>query len=642
MPTDHAAPAASPAEPASQQPATLAATVSALNELALALRGAGETDAARSTWAAALRLAPHHAVLNANLGALLQDLGQRDAALHHYELARGAAPGWVEVWNNSGIVLRQMGRSDQARDAFEQALRLAPANIAARYNLGNALLDAGAKTEAAEQFRLVLAHAPAHAEARYGLATCLTDPVAAIPQYEQALAVRPDFPEALVGLACARLRACDWREIDALREQVEALVRERPDAPVAPFSFLQLSADLVLQRQCARNWATHRMRRLAALPERAPRAHGSRLRVGYLSGDFRDHAVGHLICDLFGAHDRQAVEAFAYSSGPVDGGRVGQRVREGAEHFVDVSALDDAALAARIQNDGIDILVDLSGYTEFGRSAVLSARPAPVQMNYLGYPGSMGSRFVDYLLGDAHLVPPPLRPLYDERVLDVGACYQPSPDSVNRLRAGPPDRTRHGLPADRFVFACFNHPYKIRPDTFAAWMRILRAVPRSVLWLPASHAIACDTLRRHACESGIDDQRLVFAPMVAFAEHSDRLSAADLFLDTHPYSAGATAGQTLAAGVPLLTLVGNCYVSRMAGSLLHALGLGELVVCDLDAYVSQAVRIAQDPPMRAQLRARLRDAIPVFFRPGRVARSLEDAYRIAWDAHLAGEFESRT
>ena len=321
MPTDHAAPAASPAEPASQQPATLAATVSALNELALALRGAGETDAARSTWAAALRLAPHHAVLNANLGALLQDLGQRDAALHHYELARGAAPGWVEVWNNSGIVLRQMGRSDQARDAFEQALRLAPANIAARYNLGNALLDAGAKTEAAEQFRLVLAHAPAHAEARYGLATCLTDPVAAIPQYEQALAVRPDFPEALVGLACARLRACDWREIDALREQVEALVRERPDAPVAPFSFLQLSADLVLQRQCARNWATHRMRRLAALPERAPRAHGSRLRVGYLSGDFRDHAVGHLICDLFGAHDRQAVEAFAYSSGPVDGGR---------------------------------------------------------------------------------------------------------------------------------------------------------------------------------------------------------------------------------------------------------------------------------------------------------------------------------
>ena len=253
----------------------------------------------------------------------------------------------------------------------------------------------------------------------------------------------------------------------------------------------------------------------------------------------------------------------------------------------------------------------------------------------------MGSCFVDYLLGDAHLVPPPLHPLYDERVLDVGACYQPSPDWGTRLWADPPDRSRHGLPADGFVFACFNHPYKIRPATFAAWMRILRAVPGSVLWLPASHAVACDTLRRNARQSGIDDRRLVFAPMVAFEEHSDRLPAADLFLDTHPYSAGATAGQTLAAGVPLLTLVGNCYVSRMAGSLLHALRLGELVVCDLDAYVSQAVRFAQDSSMRAQLRARLRDAIPIFFRPGRVARSLEDAYRTAWDAHLAGRSESR-
>lgn len=636
MPTDHAALAASAADPASQ-PATLAATVSALNELALALRRAGEVDAARSTWAAALRLAPHHAVLNANLGALLQDLGLREAALHHYQLARSEAPDWAEVWNNSGVVMRQMGRSAQARAAFEQALRLAPTDVPARYNLGNALLDAGAKVQAAGQFRMVIERAPDHPEAHYGLGTCLSDPAQAIREFEKALALRPDFPEALVALACARLRACDWRDIDGLRTQVETLVRERPDAPVAPFSFVQLSSDPVLQRQCARNWTTHRVRRLASLPARAARTAANRLRVGYLSGDFRDHAVGHLICDLFAAHDHEAVEAFAYSSGPVDGGRVGRQVRDGAEHFTDVSALDDEALAGRIRADGIDILVDLGGYTEFSRSAVLSARPAPVQMSYLGYPGSMGSPFVDYVLADAYLVPCSVREHYDERVLELEACYQPSPEWIAGRRNEPADRLRHGLPAEGFVFASFNNPYKIRPEMFGAWMRILRAVPASVLWLPAFNVVACENLRRHARESGIDAHRLVFAPVAAFEEHSDRLPAADLFLDTHPYSAGATAGQTLAAGVPLLTLVGECYVSRMAGSVLHALGLDELIALDLDDYVSRAVRVACDRSQHARLQARLHGAAPAFFRPRRAAKALEEAYRSAWESHLACE-----
>jgi len=636
MQTDHAAPAASAADPASQA-ATLAATVSALNELALALRGAGEMDAARSTWDAALRLAPRHAVLNANLGALLQDLGLREAALHHYELARSETPGWAEVWNNSGIVLRQLGRGDQARAAFEQALRLVPEDVPARYNLGNALLDAGAKEEAAGQFRIVLERAPDHAEAHYGLATCLADPGQAVAGYEKALALRPDFPEALVGLACARLRACDWRGADKLRDRVEALIVERPDAPVAPFSFLQLSADPALQRQCARNWTMHRVRRLAPLPARTPRPAANRLRVGYLSGDFRDHAVGHLICDLFAAHDRETVEAFAYSSGPAEEGSVGRQVKEGIERFSDVSALDDDTLASRIRDDGIDILVDLSGYTEFSRSAVLSARPAPVQMSYLGYPGSMGSPFVDYLLADAYLVPRSAYAHYDERILELEGCYQPSPAWNAGQRNKPVDRLRHGLPAEGFVFASFNNPYKIRPAMFAAWMRILRAVPGSVLWLPAFSATACENLCRHARESGIEAHRLVFAPVVPFEQHSERLSAADLFLDTHPYSAGATAGQTLAAGVPLLTLAGESYVSRMAGSVLHALGLEELVVSHLDAYVSRAVRVACDRSVHARLLAKLRDAAPAFFRPRRAAQALEEAYRQAWTAQLACE-----
>lgn len=632
MSPNHAAHAAAVADPAANA-AAVAATVSALNDLALALRGAGEVDAARSTWTSALRLAPSSPALHANLGALLQDLGQHETALRHYEQARTAAPGWVEVWNNSGILLRRLGRIQQARDAFQQALALDAGHVAARYNLGNLLLDTSAKGEAAEQFRRVLAGTPGHAEAHYGLASCLQDPLAAIAEYEAALQLRPDFPEALVGLACARLRVCDWRELASLRGRIEALIQERPEAPVAPFSFLQISADPALQQQCARNWSLHRMPRLAPLAPRDAEQAGRRLRIGYLSGDFRDHAVGNLIRDLPAAHDRNAFEVFAYGSGPDDGSAVRRCIEAGADRFVDASALDDGALAQRIRADAIDILVDLSGYTEFGRSAVLSARPAPVQISYLGYPGNLGSPFVDYVITDAFLTPPAARAWYDERVLELPRCYQVSPDwDVHSAPAV--DRAALGLPQDAFVFACFNNPYKIRPDVFDAWMYTLRETPGSVLWLPAFNEAACANLRREALTRGITGERLVFAPLLPFDQHSARLPAADLFLDTHPYSAGATANQTLACGVPLLTLVGQCYVSRMAGSVLHALGLDELVVDSLEAYIGQALRLAHDPVALRAIRARLLQASRAthLFSAAAGARALETAYRSAWQA----------
>lgn len=635
MPSHPAAPAASVADPAAQ-PAAVAATVAALNELALALRAAGEVEAARSTWSAALRLAPQHAILHANLGALLQDLGEREPALEHYRQARTASPQWAEVWNNSGILLRQLGRPEQARAAFERALQLAPGDVAARYNLGNVLLDAGAKAQALAHFRAVVEQAPEHAEAHYGLACCLSDPLAAIDEYEAALRARPDFPEALVGLACARLRVCDWRDLQPAQARIEALVRERPEAAVSPFSFLQLSGDARLQRDCARAWSAHRVRRLSAPAPRAHRRAGDRLRVGYLSGDFRDHAVGNLVCDLFRAHDRSAFEIVAYSSGPDDGSAVRRRVQEGAERFVDVSALDDPALARLLHGDELDILVDLSGYTEFSRSAVLSARPAAVQMSYLGYPGSMGSPFVDYLVADAFLVPAPMRACYDERVIELPLCYQPSPDSRPTVfEAAAARRSALGLPEDAFVFACFNNPYKIRPELFAAWMLILRECTDSVLWLGAFNAASCANLRARAREQGVDPGRLVFAPMVPFDAHSARLPAADLFLDTHPYSAGATANQTLACGVPLLTMVGDCYVSRMAGSVLHALELDELITSTPDQYVGRALALAGDAAAMDALRARVKAGRERLFCPATGARALEQAFRAVW-AQRAG------
>ncbi|MCW5619894.1 MAG: tetratricopeptide repeat protein [Burkholderiales bacterium] len=632
MSPNHAAHAASVADPAANA-AAVAATVSALNDLALALRGAGEVDAARSTWTSALRLAPGSAALHANLGALLQDLGQHETALRHYEQARTAAPDWVDVWNNSGILLRRLGRIQQARDAFQQALELDAGHVAARYNLGNLLLDASAKDQAAEQFRRVLTGTPGHAEAHYGLASCLQDPLAAIAGYEAALQLRPDFPEALVGLACARLRVCDWRELESLHSRIESLVQRRPEAPVAPFSFLQISANPILQRQCARNWSLHRVPQLAPLAPRTPEKAGPRLRVGYLSGDFRDHAVGHLVCDLPAAHDRDAFEVFAYGSGPDDGSSVRRCIEAGADRFVDASTLDDGALA---QPDGQMRSTSwwhLRGNTDSARRGGPRGRPAPVQISYLGYPGSLGSPFVDYVIADAFLTPPAAQVWYDERVLEMPHCYQVSPDwNVDSSPAV--DRAALGLPADAFVFACFNNPYKIRPDIFDAWMHILRKTPGSVLWLPAFNDAACANLRREALARGVTGERLVFAPLLPFDQHSARLPAADLFLDTHPYSAGATANKTLASGVPLLTMVGQCYVSRMAGSVLHALGLDELVVDTLEAYVGEALRMAHDPVALCAIRERLFQASrdTRLFTAATGARALEAAYRSAWQA----------
>ncbi|HZP87701.1 MAG TPA: tetratricopeptide repeat protein [Burkholderiales bacterium] len=598
--------------------------VASLNELALNLAASEQGAQAEQVWQVALRLAPQIAELHANLAEAKQRRGDFDGAIVHYREACARRPDWADVWNNLGICLRACGNTAEAIEAFHRALAIQPQHARAWYNLGNGCNDQGRKRTAQAAFAQACAIDPSNAEAHYGLATTLDEPERAEALLAQALQLRSDFAEAWVELACARLRMCQWTQLEPLCERVERFVAEQPDASVAPFLFIQISGNAGLQQQCARNWS----RRVPALLPRftAEREATDRLRVGYLSGDLRNHAVGYLIVDLFDAHDPSKIDLHVYSTGPDDGSEIRRRAEAGGDRFRDVRAMPDTQLAQALAEDRLDVLVDLSGYTEHGRSHVLSARVAPIQLSYLGFPGTMSAPYIDGLIGDAFLMPPHLRQFYDEPLVLLPGCYQ-----VSRHWPAPakrPDRGSLGLPEQAFVFCCFNNSYKIRPHVFDVWMRLLHQVPASVLWLAAFNARAQQNLRREAAARGIDPARIIFAPVVSYADHSKRLPAADLFLDTYPYSAGATANQTLACGVPLLTLVGDCYVSRMAGSLLHALGLPQLITTTLAEYEMRALELARDAEQLAECKRALRDGgrRRRVFHPSVAARALEQIY----------------
>jgi len=566
----------------------------------------------------------------------------KEAALH-YVRALARAPEWPELHNNLGILLRRLDDAAGARACFERAVALRPGYVAAHYNLGNALAGPGTVDQARRHYEQALAIEPAHAAALHGLAQITRDAEQRIVLCRRARAADPAQVESLAALVEAQLAVCDWTGIDAAIDDLRRAVLERPGAPIAPFGFAGLTGSAAEQQRCSRNWVQSRVlpRALQAAAGRSPFVHRpgprARLRIGYLSSDFRDHVMGRLLVDLFPAHDRERMEVVGLSTGPDDGSAVRARLAAGCDGFLDLSACGIHELAARIHDARIDILVDLTGFTEGSRSEALALRPAPVQVNWLGYPGTMGAPFIDAIFCDAVLLPPAHQCWFDEALVPLPGVYQPAP----ALPAGGPPpatdaagRVALGLPAAGTVFASFNAAHKLRPAMFRRWMRILSRVEGSVLWLSLEGAQARQRLRSVATDCGVDASRLVFAPIVAFEEHVARLPAADLFLDCHPYSAGATASQCLAGGVPLLTLTGETYVARMATAILASIGCADLACADGDAYEALAVALGCDRVRLDALRARVRAAVPAapLFDPRAAARGVEDACESLWHA----------
>jgi predicted O-linked N-acetylglucosamine transferase (SPINDLY family) len=648
------------------------AAVAALVQRGLAHHRAGRLAAAAADYRDALARAPDDAEALRLLGTVHAMQGDDEEALRLLRRAAAQDPGNAKTAFNIGECLRRRGDIPDAIAAYRQALVLEPEMADAQHRFALALDLAGDVAAAETAYRQALTLDPDNARLLANFAVLLdgmTRRSEALALLRRAVAVAPDLAEAhanlgmvlgnlgeiddaMVALARAaalrpedaharsqlvywRRLVCDWRGLAEAEAQVLDGVA-RGEA-VVPFCLFPFCDDPALQRQAAaRHAATLEVDTAHRLTHPAP-APRPRLRIGYLSADFREHATVHLAAEFFERHDRGRFEVMGYDIGAADDSAIRQRVIRAFDRFAGLQGLDDRAAAERIHADGVDILVDLKGYTRDARSRILAFRPAPLSVNYLGYPGTTGAPFIDYILVDRFIVPGEQQRHFSEELVHLPHCYQVN-DSRRAIAEATPSRAECGLPERGFVFCCFNNPYKLSPEIFDLWMRLLAAVPESVLWLLARNDIGADHLRREAAARGIDPARLVFAPVVAPPEHLARHRLADLFLDAFPCGAHTTASDALWAGLPVLTCAGRSFVSRVAGSLLRAVGLPELVTSSLADYESLALALARDPAALAELRRRLSGARPTtrLFDAARQTAAIESAFTEMWRIRASG------
>lgn len=603
----------------------------------------------------AIALHRHPAYL-LNLGLVLQQLGRSEEAIEVYRDTVALQPGNHQAWNNLGNLLNRSHcpeRSREAIDCYRHALQAKPDYASADTNLGHALENSGDAAGAEQHYRQALQHAPAFVPALSNLANLLKSRKRleeALDVYRRALVLQPQDAKLIDNTLAVRRQLADWDPAQAPHpDALVAALRATSNGTVAPpLQLLALpEADAGLQRLTAQRFAHSCWAPELSRPPLVPAAQppqGRRLRIGYLSADFRNHPVTHLVLGVISGHDRQRVEVFLYAYGPTHEDEPRRRLREAADQFVVISGIGDAQAAQRIANDGIDILVDLTGYTTHARMGITALRPAPVIASWLGFIGSLGEpRLADYVIGDAIATPPEHASHFSEALALMPECYQPN--VAWQALPPPPSRASEGLPEQGIVFCSFNQIFKLHPLLWDDWCAILRRVSDSTLWLARPDSAAAERhLRQEAERRGVAGERVVFATFRPLVEHQARIALADLSLDTWPYNSGTTASDVLRACVPLVTLLGTTFVGRMAASLLHTAGLPELVVTDREAYIELAVTLAGDGLRREHLRRRLRGSMPSspLFQPQRFTAQLEALFSKMHEQALAGRRETIT
>lgn len=557
-------------------------------------------EKAVAEYRAAIRLAPALYLPLVNLGSLLSELGHQTEAAEALQKATELQSS-PDAFNALGMCYHRAGRIKEAEECFRKAVDLRPTFVEALSNLGIHVAQQGRREEAIEHFRAVLR-------------------------------INPNFVNAVSNLFYEQRHLCDWQDFEATQNKLREMVRA--GARSSPFSFITANTPPDEQLLCARNWAaSYASLQTAAISPGARRP--GRIRIGYLSSDFKEHATTFLIAEMLERHDHERFEVFAYSFNADDGSEIRGRLIAAFDHFIDVRAMSHEAAIRRIRDDGVDILVDLKGYTNDARPEIVAGRPAPIQVAFLGYPGTMGANWIDYMIADHFVVPADQRRHFSEKLVYLPHCYQPN-DTKRTVSSLGLTRSQFGLPEEGFVFCSFNGNYKITPSIFDVWMRLLKRTPGSVLWLLETGTRV--NLLREAQARGVDPQRIVFAPGLVHSQHLERMALADLFLDSLPVNAHTTASDALLAGLPLLTCAGSAFVGRVAGSILHTIGLPELVTDSLDEYEAKALHLAQNP---AELRA-LRDRIShnkltsPLFDIARYTRNLESAYQIMFDGWRMG------
>lgn len=614
----------------------------------------GELDSAVRNYEYALKLRPNLTEALLNLGEIFEQQGAPDKAIVSYRRALGLKPDCTDACVRLGSLYQKMNDHAQAIRIFKSALS---ANLPESYriynNMGVSHRALGRADDAVDCFQKALKLNPAYAPACYnlGIEYHLKGELKASIQFlERAVTLSPDHGDALNLLVHLLQRTCNWRKLEVFTARLdrmteEALHQRRPAAE-AVYSNVLRHDDPSLNYAVAQNRGRHILQKVAGIKANFRHAGRSadsdKITLGYFSADFRNHPIAHLTCGVFGRHDRECFSVYCYSYGKDDGSRYRLQIMRDCDRFIDVQGMSSPDIAQRIFEDRVCILVDLMGHTAGSRLDICALKPAPVQATYLGFPGTTGTRFMDYIITDKIVTPLAHEPYYSEKLVYMPHCYQANNDrqeiAVRRWR-----RKDLGLPEDGFVFSSFNQPVKIEPVMFNCWMKILSRVPDSVLWLLQDNRIAEYNLRQAALAANIQPDRLVFSEKLAKEEHLSRLRMADLGLDTRIYNGHTTTSDSIWGGIPVVTLIGAHFASRVSASLMRAAGIPEMITHSLTEYEDLAVSLATDANQLCRLKQKLathRSTKP-FFDTGRFVRDMEFAYKRMWRIYLNGEAPRR-
>ena len=610
----------------------------------------GDKELAVSLIRRAIRNNPSKACYHNSLGITFQDQGRTNEAIVCYQKALEVNPGFAEAYCNIGFALLDQGRAGEAIACYQKALEIKPGDPVAYNDMGTAFQEQGRVDEAVSCYHKALEIMPNYPQAYNNLGNAFKEQTKvdeSIQCYKKALEINPGHTKAYCYLIRQLQQTCAWDELDNFLPKLDKLTRQELESGAktseSPFMNLARSTDLAYNLAVAKSWADDAakpMRNLSlSFPFEHRRTGRKKITLGYLSGDFRNHAVSHLMLGLFGLHDRKEFEVCCYSHGVDDGSDYRRRIARDSDKFVDIRTFSHADAAKRIYGDGVDILVELTGHTKDCRLGICALRPSPIQAIYLGFPGTSGADYIDYIITDKTVTPEDQSPFYTEKFVCMPHCFQVN-DNTQAIAEKNWEKSDLGLPEESFIFCSFNHGYKIEPLMFDVWMRILRKVPKGVLWLPKKSETGVKNLRREAEKRGVSPERLIFADRLPTkAEYLARISLADLALDTRIYNGHTTTSDALWAGVPVITLLGRHYASRVASSVLGAVGLAELITHDPEAYERLAVHLANSPEALKAIRMKLannRLTAPLFDTQ-KFVRNLENAYKKMWEIFLTGE-----
>jgi len=596
-------------------------------------------DEALNHYDKVIYLKPNYVEAWYNKGNILKELKRYDEALNNYDKAIYLKSDYIKAMNNKGNILKELKRYDEALNNYDKAIYLKPDFAEAWYNKGNIFQELKRYDEALKNYDKAIYLKPEFVEAWYNKGIILKELKRydeALNHYRKVIYLKPDYEFISGQIFHLKMLICDWSGFD---NSIVTCVNEvkKLKKAIYPFAFLGLVDDAKLQLKCSETYAKDKHDLNLGLGSITKNSKKEKIRIGYYSSCFHNHATSYLIAELLEEHDKKKFEVYGFSFGPHLNDRYRQRVSKAFDYFNIVNSLTDKEVALLSRKIGIDIAIDLDGYANNSRTNIFSYRSAPIQINFLGYPGSMGVSYMDYIIADKTIIPKELKNFYSEKIIYLPNSYQPN-DSKRKISAKKFTKKELNLPDNCFIFCCFNNTYKILPEVFDIWMEILKNVENSVIWLLEDNinSSASINLKREARARGVSDQRLIFSHKVPLDEHLARLKLADLFLDTFPYNAHTTCSDALWAGLPVLTYSGKSFVSRVGASLLNSLGLEKLIVDSLYKYKTIAIQLAKNKDQLLLIKKKLSNnkIVSPLFNTSLFVKNLEKSYQIIYSRYL--------